>query len=142
MLVLRPEQVEAFENVAEAAFEQRVVEYLRENHPDEVVRLPSKETCVAELTDEELRRMVRHGIKRARGYGQTWESSITSFIVLMFTIAPNFDEHPLIRRVLKDKEIAADLRLEEIWDYTTEENWEAAHRNYSPDGWNLGSEES
>jgi hypothetical protein len=145
MLIIRPEQLEVFRPVAEAAFERRVIEYLRENHADEVVVLPAgerekKEIEVKGLDDETLNKLVRTGIDRARSYGMTWESSITAFVVLMFIVAPNFDEHPLIRRALRDGKVEPNLRVEEIWDRTTNENWEVARYSYDASGWGINLE--
>lgn len=127
--------------MAETAFERRVALYLREHHAAEVVTLPEGERAVEDLDDETLLRMARSGIARARAYGMSWESSITAFVVIMFVVAPNFDDHPLIRRTLEDEEVEPDLRVEQLWELTTEENWEAAARDYDPGRWEPASEE-
>jgi hypothetical protein len=142
MLRIRPEQVEVFQPAAEDAFERRVVEYLRENHADEIVVLPAGEHEVKDLDDETLLKMVRAGIARARSYDMTWESSITAFVVLMFIVAPNFDSHPLINRALRDDKVDPNSRVEEIWDHTTEANWDAARDSYDAGGWSPGPEEN
>ncbi|MGH9760485.1 MAG: hypothetical protein ACREDR_37500, partial [Blastocatellia bacterium] len=104
-LKIRPEQVDAFQEVADAAFVRRVVEHLRERHPSAIVRISSGTVKVEQIQDDVIRKMVESGVARARGYGMTWESSIASFVVLMFLTAPNFDKHPLIERVLKDEQV-------------------------------------
>ena len=106
MLKIRREQFEVFQPVAEAAFVRRVVEHLRDNHADAVVQLPNEVILVKQIADERLRRLAKDAIARARGYGMDWESTVTAFVVLMFVAAPNFDEHPLIQRVLKDERVA------------------------------------
>lgn len=141
MLTIRPEQLEVFQPVAEAAFERRVVEYLRGHHADEGVILPTGGHEVKDIDDKILLKMVRTGIARARSYGMTWESSITAFVVLMFTIAPNFDEHPLIQRVLKNEEIEPDSRFDRLWESITEENWQAAAQSYESTKWELHAKE-
>jgi hypothetical protein len=140
MLTIRPEQLEVFQPIAEAAFERRVTTYLRENHDDTIVVLPTGEHEVKDLDDETLLKMVCTGIARSRSYGMTWESSITAFVVLMFTIAPNFDAHPLINRALRDDKVEPNARVEEMWDRTTEENWQTAKDSYDAGAWNLGRE--
>jgi hypothetical protein len=139
MLKIRPEQLKVFQPVAEAAFEQRVVEYLRENHDDEVVILPAGEYQVKDLDDGTLLKMVRTGIARARSYGMTWESNLTTFAIVMVVVAPNFDDHPLIRRVLNDDRIEPDQRIEQLWRLTEEENWKTAEDSYEARAWNLTS---
>ncbi|HEX8336024.1 MAG TPA: hypothetical protein VF621_04800 [Pyrinomonadaceae bacterium] len=143
MLKIRPAQIKAFTPAAEAAFERRVADYLREEHAGEVVTLPAGEGEVAELEvkdldDETLLKMVRGGIARARAYGMTWEATLATFVVTMFIAAPNFDGHPLIRRVLSGAEAEPDLRLDLLWEQTTEENWQAVREQYDSSAWNLG----
>jgi hypothetical protein len=139
MLKIRPEQIAVFQPVAEAAFISRVVEYLRQELAETIVQLPSGTTTLKELPLETLTAMVEHGITRARSYGLSWESSLATFVAFMFIVAPNFDSHPLIQRVLKDPEVAPEARLEQLWQKTTEENWQAAKHHYDPQAWNLNS---
>jgi predicted NAD-dependent protein-ADP-ribosyltransferase YbiA (DUF1768 family) len=140
MLMIRPEQFEVFQPVAEAAFVRRVTEHLREHHAEAVVQLPNEVILVKQLSDERLRGLVEGAIERARGYGMDWESSVTAFVVLMFVAAPNFDKHPLIHRVLKDETAAANSRVDRLWERTSEENWEAVRKNYDAAAW--GAEEA
>lgn len=135
MLTIRPEQLEAFRPAADAAFLQQVVDYVRDEHDDQAVQLTSGAFTVAQLPDDVLRELVRCGFERARAYGMTWESSITTFVILMFVVAPNFDEHPVIRHILRDGRVPPDSRLDELWERTSDENWEAAARKYSPSAW-------
>jgi len=141
MLIIRPEQLEIFKPVADAQFAERVAAYLRRKQADTVVRLANGATLVSRLSDETLMKMVRLGIERARLYDFTWESSITSFILLMFKVAPNFDRHPLIARALKDARFAPDERIEKIWERVTARNWEAAREDYDASAWQLKPEE-
>lgn len=143
MLTIRPAQIEAFRPVAEAAFERRVAEYLRAEHGDEVVMLPVGEDEVSErevkdLDDATFLKMARTGIARARSHGMTWESSITAFVAIMLTVAPNFDSHPLIRRVLADGGVEPDLRIEHLWGQTSEANWDVAVAMYDAGVWGVG----
>lgn len=140
MLIIRPEQFEVFQPAAEAAFVRRVAEHLRANHPDVVIRLPHEVALLKQTSDDRLRELVINAVARARGYGLDWEASVTAFVVLMFVAAPNFDEHPLIQRVLKDERVDANSRLDQLWDRTSEENWDAAAKNYDPAAWGLNSE--
>ena len=140
MLIIRPEQFEVFQPVAETAFVRRVVEHLRAHHADTVIQLPNEVILIKQISNERLYEMVRFGITRARDYGMDWESSVTAFVVLMFIAAPNFDKHPLIQRVLKDERASVNARLDQLWERTSEENWEAVRRNYDPGAWEPGSE--
>src|SRR6185503_14510257 len=124
MLIIRPEQFEVFQPVAEAAFLRRVVEHLREKHSNVVVQLPNEVLLIKQMSDERLDPLVRNGIARARKYGMDWESTVTAFVVLMFVAAPNFDAHPLVQRVLKDERVAPDSRIDQLWERRSEENWD------------------
>jgi len=135
MLTIRPEQFTAFQSVAEADFEHRILEHLREHHADETVRLPEGDFTIEKLSDERMLELIRYGLKRARGYGTTWESSLTSFVVLMFVVAPNFDEQPAIKEVLKDESIEANLRIEEVWEKTSENDWNKSAEQYNREAW-------
>jgi hypothetical protein len=137
MLKIRPEQFAVFQPIAERAFVRRVVEHLRENHPDVVVQFPNQVMLVKQISDEQFYTLVRRGIARARTLDMDWESAITAFIVLLFVAAPNFDQHPLIQRVLKDERVSANLRIEQLWERTSEENWEAVRKNYDVKAWDI-----
>ncbi len=141
MLKIRREQFEVFQPVAEAAFVRRVAEHLRAGHGDVVVQFPNEVILVKQIADERLLRVAHDAIARARNYGLNWESAVTAFVVLMFVAAPNFDEHPLIQRILKDERVEANSRIDQLWERTTDENWEAVRKNYDPSRWITDSQE-
>lgn len=138
MLIIRPKQMEAFQPVADSAFVRRIVAHLRDEHGDTLVQFVTASSPVNQIVDETLQEMVRNGITRAREYEMASESSLASFVVLMFVVAPNFDAHPLIKRVLTDESVPADERIGHLWERTSDQNWEAARQNYDPTDWNLG----
>src|SRR5262249_29538881 len=137
MLKIRPEHMAVFHEAAEASFLRRVVQYLRERHSSVAVQLPSGITTVELIPEETLFELVENGIKRARRDGMSWESALSAFVVLMFVTAPNFDDHPLIRRVMKDDKIDANARIDHLWESTTEQNWEAVKQRYDTAAWRL-----
>ncbi len=110
MLKIRPQQLAAFERQAEAAFVSRTLEYLREQHHSQSVRLPDTTSNLKDIPTEKLQLLVSAQIARGRSYGMSWESNLTAFVVLSFITAPNFDAHPLVSRVLKDDKVAPDER--------------------------------
>lgn len=140
MLRIRANQFAVFQPVAEAAFVRRIIEHLREHHADAVIQLPNEVMLIKQISDERLYRMAKAGISRARDYGMDWESTVTAFVVLMFIAAPNFDQHPLIQRVLKDERVSANSRIDQLWERTSDENWEAVRKNYDATAWNPNSE--
>jgi hypothetical protein len=137
MLKIRPEQMAAFQPVADEMFIGRVVEHLREKYADRPVWLPGGDSTVKQLPDATLREMVRGGVARARGYGMTDESSLAAFVAIMVRMAPNFDRHPLLERMLKDGQVAPDARVEHLLKQATKQNWEAVIKGYDPAAWGL-----
>ena len=135
VLSIRPEQMVPFEPVAEVGFVGRLAEYLRVNHIDVKVRLPSETLAVMHIRDDVLHLMIRNGIARARTYGLTFESALSAFVVLMFVAAPNFDIHPSIRQMLVDEKVSANERLQLLWQKTSEQDWEIVRQNYDPAAW-------
>lgn len=125
MIRIRPEQLKIFEPVAEAGMVRRLVEHLRAEHADYVEGLP----------DDILSEMTRNGVARARRYGLTLESSIGAFVALMFEVAPNFDEHPLIRHALTDASVPPDERIDELPKRVPQAHWEEAGRRYDEKAW-------
>src|SRR5262249_24020635 len=134
-LRMRPEQMDVFRPVAEAAFVKRLADLLRARHGDAVVRRAEGTTPLKQLPDGVLRELVQRGIARAREYGLTWQSSLGGFVALRFVMAPNFDAHPLVRRVLRDGRIPADLRVDQLWRRTTRKTWEQVQERYDPRAW-------
>lgn len=135
MLKIRNQQMQAFQSVAETAFLRKLVEYLYENHPQIAVQIGENLSVICQIPEKELKILVASAINHARTYGITSESSLAAFVVLMFVIAPNFDEHPLIKRLLEDEKIAPNDRIDSFWQHTTEQNWQMVKQNYDPKVW-------
>ncbi|MBI3683006.1 MAG: hypothetical protein HY235_21755 [Acidobacteria bacterium] len=122
---LRKEQLEAMRAASDKILIERIVKHLRSQ-------------CTAEVTgvsEEVLRKRVVGGVKRARSYGMKWESSLMSFVVLMFHIAPNFDEQPNIRRALTDESRKPDERMQDIESCATTDDWKQAKAKADPKAW-------
>lgn len=132
---IRADQLRVFQPIAESAFDQRVINYLRQNHADVLVRLPDRSLTIADASEDILRKLVSSGIRRARAYGISWESNLTAFVVLMFVAAPNFDSYPNIRQVLDNQMTHPELRIDDLWEQTSEEDWEAAEQGYEVNAW-------
>ena len=135
MLKIRSEQIRPFEPDAKAAFVKRVMNYLRENHRDALVRLPKGQNHVGQLPETVLRTLVENGITRGESYGLTWKSSLISFVVLMFIVAPNFDRDEKVAKVLTDENIPADKRVRAVTQQMTDEDWEKVAEKYDEKAW-------
>lgn len=110
------------QKMGEPAFVDRTMEWLRVNH------LP----FVHDLDDDELRLRVRHGVAKARGYGLTWESSLTIFVSHMLTINPEFDKQPAVQAVLVDPTIPGDEKMQALLGLVDDDEWEEAAKQVDP----------
>lgn len=128
---------QAFQAKAEADFVREVMQYLRENHAETIVKLPNGEFKVIDLPEQTLQKMVEGGIAKARGYKFTRRRHLISFVVLMFSSAPNFDEHPKINAILDSKYLIPSLRFNFLWENTNDEIWKEVEARYNCDDWNL-----
>jgi hypothetical protein len=83
MLVIRKEQMEAFERPAPEVFENDMLDHLREHFPKH-----------AELLGEDLRLVVRSGRERAQKYSFKTRHELYLFIDLMVMLGSGFDTDP------------------------------------------------
>ena len=126
MLVIRQEQLDTLIKGSDEEFIEFLVAHVREEFPEKT----------AERDDETLRAMVEAGVARAESHGLTTAEDTTSFISIMFEVAPNFDEQPQIKAVLDDGRFAPEERIEKLWSpLVTDENWEEAEKNHDENAW-------
>ncbi|HEX5748539.1 MAG TPA: hypothetical protein VFZ09_20030 [Archangium sp.] len=109
----------------ERGFIDFVARHIQEESPELVLGLPF----------DSLRDMVAAGLDRARGHGLRTPENLTAFVSIMFEIAPNFDEHPAIARVLGDSSIPIDERMDALFTKLPPSAWEQAERSYDPAAW-------
>lgn len=118
MLKIYKEQLAEMERRSEVEYVGDLARHLRAEHGE----------AVAGLDDAELERRIRIGVARAEYYGMDADAAIFGFVAMMFEVAPTFDRQPAIRRVLRDDSIPPDLRIDALWDRTTDEDWDEAER--------------
>jgi hypothetical protein len=70
--------------------------------------------CLTETTVAGFVERVEIAIARAEYYGVEQRGPLLLFVLLMFTAGPRFDEHPLVRRILRNTRIDADRRVEAL----------------------------
>jgi hypothetical protein len=115
MLVIRAEQMNAFATLAARAFEDRTYAHLLEYFPRH---------CEL-LGEEQMRRVIRHGLQRATKYNLTAECCVRSYIDLMCVLGGGFDSDVLLpwaQVVLRDQRTSdqitrGDRLHEEAWNY-------------------------
>jgi len=83
---------------------------------------------------------VESALARGRKHGLAWRSSLNAFAALMVTVAPNFDQQPVIRRALGDArdQRPPDVRMRELNAHVSKQDWSAAAAAYDPKSWGPG----
>ncbi len=76
---------------------------------------------------------------RAKDHGLKLESSLASFVILMFEIAPNFDEHPVFKKYMNDSSVDPDDRVDRMLDQATDQDWDEARSRYDFVAWEMSS---
>lgn len=118
MLVIRPMQMDAFEQAALRAFENEMVVYCFEFSPRH---------CKV-IGEDNVRDVIRLGITNAHGYGLTNRGPLRSYIEMMFTFGSGFDTDPQLpwaAEILKSEEFPdqmdkADRLFQKSLDYLEE----------------------
>lgn len=124
-MIIKDEQLQAMREDNYPRLIETIAQYLRDNH----------ESAVIGFNDEELRAMIRVGIKRAEKYEMNSDAGFGAFVAIMFEVAPNFDEHPNINKALTDENISPNSRILDIVHRTTKKDWDEAEKAYNPDVW-------
>lgn len=88
-------------------------------------------------TDNMLRESIRVGIRRARANGLSSDRHISEFVLIMFEIAPNFDQQRDIRGALDECSRAVDQRWESLFTPAFDGAWDEADQPsfYDADAW-------
>ena len=131
-MILTAELKRALAELPEEVFVTRSAAHLRREHPE----------LIAGLDDATLEARVRASFARARACGITWRRNLLCFAGLSLLIAPRFDEHPPIRRILHDANTDPEDRLDHAVRVTTESDWEAAKASPALADWGDAVESS
>lgn len=137
MFKLTEKHSQAFQAKAEADFVREVMQYLRENHAETVVKLPNGDFKVEDLPEATLQKMVEGGIAKARSYEFMRRRHLISFIVVMFVSAPNFDKYPKTNAIFESKQLTPSLRFDFLWTKISDEMWEEINNTYDFNEWKL-----
>jgi hypothetical protein len=125
MLVIRKKQMEAFQQQAERDFVDSVVTQLRSNHA----------AAVKDIPEDKLFKRVEYGIRRAREYGLTWKNNLSTFVTLMFEVAPEFDRFPAFQKHLADKRFPPDQRMSTLLKKIKVADYQAVQENSDLTKW-------
>lgn len=111
---IRREPVLAWHQRNEPAFVEAILEKVRHRHP------------TYRQTDEMLRESITVGIRRAQGNGLKGDRLVSEFVLIMFEVAPNFDQQPDIRAMLDTRTLPAEERWERLFTPQFDPAWDEA----------------
>lgn len=132
---IRATQLAEFEAVAEFRFCDTVVDYISAHHGSIAVPLGKGEVQIERIPRPQIRAMVDAALKRGRGHGLASAAILTSFVVLAFLVAPDFDDHPDIRSALHDDLVPPDHCMRDIVESMTDGDWETIRAGSYVNDW-------
>ena len=135
MLIIRGEQMAVLERQARMTFLDHLVTHMQDRHGDKIIRLSDGEHPIGELEVSVLYELLEAGVGRARRYEISWMSNIAAFVVIMFLVAPNFDEDVRVRDLLLDRVLPPDDRIDVICAQLTESDWNEIRERYDVSAW-------
>jgi hypothetical protein len=117
--------MDIFQQQAEINFVHYVAKKLHNNHAEAVKDVP----------ENKLYKRIEYGIRRAREYGLTWKKNLSTFVTLMFLIAPEFDRSPAFLRYLTAENVPPNERMDVLLGETTEADWRNARQDPALKKW-------
>ena len=90
---------------------------------------------VVPRSDRLLELQVRAAVARARRRGLTLQPKIAIYVSLMFEIAPDFDDHDEIARVLYRTGSTPDIQIDYLPALIREPDWASAKAGGGPRAW-------
>ena len=102
MFRIKPSQLASFAAAAQAAFPERMVEFLQREMP--------------EVCDLETESRVEQAILRAHRWGLWVDLDVSTFVVLVFTHGPRFDEEPWAEELLARADVPVSTRIHLVYE--------------------------
>jgi len=124
-MIIRKTQFRRYLQQDEDDFVGLIIKHLREEDPD----------LVAHLSDDTFREMVTAGLARARSHGLNTDEDLMAFVSVMFEVAPNFDEHPVLHGVLTNERLPIDKRFDALFAPHLDQAWQEAEDAYDTNAW-------
>ena len=108
-MVIRKEQMDAFQRAAERSYEMRLVHFLQSQFPD-----------AAHEDEASLLEGIRGQIAKARGYGLLTEQQIAAYITSAWLLGGDFDlEFPAAKQMLRSN-VTPDDKSDWLEQFTEE----------------------
>ncbi|MGA2328140.1 MAG: hypothetical protein ABSH05_17820 [Bryobacteraceae bacterium] len=96
-MIIRPQQMEAFQGAAQASFEAEALEHIRKDYPQ----------AVKGVEETRLKQLISKGAERARGHGFKARGPVRMFLDFLVILGHEFDRDPMlfwVGDILKDRE--------------------------------------
>jgi len=119
MLIIRKEQVGAFNKAMLERFENLMVDHLAMYFPDQCEK----------MGEESVREAILYGMERAKTYGIIIEQDISMYLNLMFTFGRDFDKDSALTwmaEILNNENLGASSRMKVLYT-EAEKNLSSAH---------------
>jgi hypothetical protein len=130
-LKIRAEQMAVLQAQVEADFESKIISLLITSH----------QAAIGACTPDELHQRVCTALAKGRAHGFTWQSALAGFVVMMFELGPNFDQHPSFARALAIRLADENERIQTIYANVTDEDWQDARSFADPKAWHDQSDD-
>jgi len=107
MLVIRDDQIQAFDESMLRSFKNRMFSHLRKVCPEET----------SNMSEEELRSLIQGGIVKAESYEIFEDDDVRRFLEYTLILKPDFDQDssfPEIQEILNDEEMDGTEKMDEI----------------------------
>jgi hypothetical protein len=100
-MIIRREQMDEITSARQAEYDRKLRRYFRTDHPE----------ATAHYTDEQLLSTISTARERAPSWGIETGEGTKKFILMAVLISPTFDEHPDVRRYLKEPSLDPDYKI-------------------------------
>ena len=125
MFLIRKQQ---FEALGDADFTRRMRQMIVDD-------LAAKGAALLPGAGKEIDAMIRHAMEVARGYGFETERDLSTFVLHMIRINPDFHRHPAIHAILTDPSVPTADKHQAIVADVSDEAWEEAAAMTDPDAY-------
>jgi len=108
-MIIRRDQIRAFEAYMKASFEDRMVAHIKSAYPDRY-----EEYTRGGDGDAGVRRVIQRAVDRAIALGARREGSIQQLLEIMVETSPDFESDPAMawaRQILEDQMLAGGTRI-------------------------------
>jgi len=115
------------QHITESSLERDMFQYLSEHFV----------TLLQPFEESDIKKMITHGIRRARYYKIKTRRDFAFYLGMMFDIAPNFDEHPKVTSWLIEwsKNTEKKVDLSTMADQLPIKTWDNIRSSYNVNAW-------